>query len=113
DQLQTLAREVGVDFFPSQKGQDPVAIARAAVDHARKQFHDVLLVDTAGRLHIDQEMMDEAKAIHAAVQPAETLFVVDSMTGQDAVNTAKAFNEALALTGVILTKVDGDARGGA
>jgi len=113
DQLQTLAREVGVDFFPSEKGQDPVAIARAAVDHARKHFHDVLLVDTAGRLHIDQAMMDEAKAIHAAIQPVETLFVVDSMTGQDAVNTAKAFNEALALTGVILTKVDGDARGGA
>ena len=113
DQLQTLAREVGVDFFPSQAGQDPVAIARAAVEHARKQFHDVLLVDTAGRLHIDQEMMDEAKAIHAAIQPVETLFVVDSMTGQDAVNTAKAFNEALPLTGVILTKVDGDARGGA
>lgn len=113
DQLQTLAREVGVDFFPSQAGQDPVAIACAAVEHARKQFHDVLLVDTAGRLHIDQEMMDEAKAIHAAIQPVETLFVVDSMTGQDAVNTAKAFNEALPLTGVILTKVDGDARGGA
>ncbi|HEX5513664.1 MAG TPA: signal recognition particle protein [Gammaproteobacteria bacterium] len=113
DQLQTLAREVGVEFFPSAVGQQPVAIAQAAVEQARRQFFDVLLVDTAGRLHIDAEMMAEARAIHDAVTPTETLFVVDSMTGQDAVNTAKAFDEALPLTGVILTKVDGDARGGA
>lgn len=113
DQLRTLAQEVGVEFFPSEPGQEPVAIAKAALEHARRQFFDVLLVDTAGRLHIDAEMMDEARAIHAAIAPTETLFVVDSMTGQDAVNTAKAFNEALPLTGVILTKVDGDARGGA
>lgn len=113
DQLRTLAQEVGVEFFPSEPGQGPVAIAKAALEHARRQFFDVLLVDTAGRLHIDAEMMDEARAIHAAIAPTETLFVVDSMTGQDAVNTAKAFDEALPLTGVILTKVDGDARGGA
>jgi signal recognition particle subunit SRP54 len=113
DQLKTLAREVGVEFFPSEPGQQPVAIAKAAVEQARKQFFDVLLVDTAGRLHIDAEMMAEARVIHDAINPTETLFVVDSMTGQDAVNTAKAFDEALPLTGVILTKVDGDARGGA
>ncbi|NLO80446.1 MAG: signal recognition particle protein [Xanthomonadaceae bacterium] len=113
DQLRTLAQEVGVELFPSEPGQEPVAIAKAALEHARRQFFDVLLVDTAGRLHIDAEMMDEARAIHAAIAPTETLFVVDSMTGQDAVNTAKAFDEALPLTGVILTKVDGDARGGA
>lgn len=113
DQLQTLAADVGVQFFPSRPDQDPVAIARAAIEQARKQFVDVLLIDTAGRLHIDAGMMDEIKRLHAAVQPVETLFVVDSMTGQDAANTAKAFNEALPLTGVILTKTDGDARGGA
>lgn len=113
DQLQTLAGEVGAEFFPSETGQQPVAIAEAALDQARRQFFDVLLVDTAGRLHIDAEMMDEARAIHDAIEPTETLFVVDSMTGQDAVNTAKAFDDALPLTGVILTKVDGDARGGA
>jgi len=113
DQLRTLAGEVEVDFFPSTPEQDPVDIARAAVDHARKQFKDVLIVDTAGRLHIDDEMMGEIKRLHAAINPAETLFVVDSMTGQDAANTASAFNEALPLTGVVLTKIDGDARGGA
>ncbi|MDN3517360.1 signal recognition particle protein [Aquisalimonas lutea] len=113
DQLETLAREVEVDFFPSDTGQKPEAIARAAVDHARKQFHDVLLVDTAGRLHVDEGMMAEVGQLHQALEPAETLFVVDSMTGQDAVNTAHAFNDALPLTGVILTKTDGDARGGA
>jgi len=113
DQLQTLAAEVGVDFFPSTPEQKPVDIARAAQDHARKQFHDVLLVDTAGRLHVDKNMMAEVQQLHAAVTPVETLFVVDSMTGQDAANTAAAFNEALPLTGVILTKADGDARGGA
>lgn len=112
-QLQTLAEDVGVDFFPSSALQRPVDIALAAIDHARKQFFDVLLVDTAGRLHVDGEMMGEIKALHAAVNPIETLFVVDAMTGQDAANTAKAFNEALPLTGVILTKADGDARGGA
>jgi signal recognition particle subunit SRP54 len=113
DQLQTLAREVGAGFFPSEPGQQPAAIATAAVEQARRQFIDVLLVDTAGRLHVDAEMMAEARAIHDAVEPTETLFVVDSMTGQDAVNTAKAFDQALPLTGVVLTKVDGDARGGA
>ena len=104
---------MGVDFFPSSTDQDPVAIANAALDHARKKFIDVVIVDTAGRLHIDAEMMDEVKRLHAAINPVETLFVVDSMTGQDAANTAKAFNEALPLTGVVLTKTDGDARGGA
>jgi signal recognition particle subunit SRP54 len=113
DQLQTLANDVGVQFFPSRPDQDPVAIAQAAIDQARKLFIDVLLIDTAGRLHIDAEMMDEIKRLHAASQPIETLFVVDSMTGQDAANTAKAFNDALPLTGVVLTKTDGDARGGA
>ena len=113
DQLRTLAGEVEVDFFPSTPEQDPVSIARDALDHARKQFKDVLIVDTAGRLHIDDEMMGEIKRLHAAINPAETLFVVDSMTGQDAAKTASAFNEALPLTGVVLTKIDGDARGGA
>ena len=112
-QLETLAREVEVDFFPSSGEQDPVDIAKAAIEHARRQHKDVLLVDTAGRLHIDAEMMTEIQRIHAAINPAETLFVVDSMTGQDAANTARAFDEALPLTGVILTKADGDARGGA
>ncbi len=113
DQLETLAREVGVEFFPSQASQKPAYIADAALKHARKQMMDVLLIDTAGRLHIDDEMMQEIKQLHTTVQPTETLFVVDSMTGQDAANTAKAFNDALPLTGVILTKTDGDARGGA
>ena len=112
-QLETLATEVGAQFFPSDTSQKPVDIATAAISHARKQFADVLLVDTAGRLHIDDEMMTEIKELHAATQPTETLFVVDSMTGQDAAKTAKAFDEALPLTGVILTKTDGDARGGA
>lgn len=113
EQLKTLAAQVGAEFFPSSTDQKPTDIAKAAVDYARKHYIDVVLVDTAGRLHIDTEMMDEIKAIHAAVKPIETLFVVDSMTGQDAANTAKAFNEALPLTGVVLTKTDGDARGGA
>ena len=113
EQLKTLATQVGAEFFPSSTDQKPVDIAKAAVDYARKHFIDVVLVDTAGRLHIDAEMMDEIKSIHAAVNPVETLFVVDSMTGQDAAVTAKAFNEALPLTGVVLTKTDGDARGGA
>ena len=113
DQLKTLASEVGANFFPSDPSQDPVDIANNAIDSARKQAQDVLIVDTAGRLHIDDEMMGEIKRLHGAVDPVETLFVVDSMTGQDAANTAKAFNDALPLTGVILTKTDGDARGGA
>ena len=113
DQLQTLAGEVGASFYPSTPDQDPVTIAQGAVEAARKQFIDVVIIDTAGRLHIDAEMMDEIKRLHAALRPIETLFVVDSMTGQDAVNTAKVFNEALPLTGVVLTKADGDARGGA
>ncbi|MDF2177132.1 signal recognition particle protein [Aliiglaciecola sp. CAU 1673] len=112
-QLETLASEVGVTFHPSTIEQKPVDIVRGAIDAARKQFFDVLLVDTAGRLHVDGEMMEEIKALHQAIKPVETLFVVDAMTGQDAANTAKAFNDALPLTGVILTKADGDARGGA
>lgn len=112
-QLETLAKQVDVAFFPSDAAQDPVAIAQTALHEARIRHMDVLLVDTAGRLHIDDEMMQEVQRIHAAVQPIETLFVVDSMTGQDAANTAKAFNDALPLTGVVLTKTDGDARGGA
>lgn len=113
EQLRLLASQVGVGFFPSQVGSKPVDIARAALDQARLSAADVLIVDTAGRLHVDAELMDEIRALHAAVNPVETLFVVDSMTGQDAVNTAKAFGEALPLTGVVLTKTDGDARGGA
>jgi len=113
DQLRTLATEVGVEFHPSDPAQKPVTIARDAVAAARKAGTDVLILDTAGRLAIDEQMMDEIRAIHDAIDPAETLFVVDSMTGQDAANTARAFNDALPLTGVVLTKVDGDARGGA
>ena len=113
DQLQTLAGEVEAEFFPSRTDQDPVSIARNAVSHARKQHLDVVIIDTAGRLHIDDEMMDEIRRVHEAVNPVETLFVVDSMTGQDAANTARTFNDVLPLTGVILTKADGDARGGA
>jgi len=113
EQLQKLAQEIGVDFFPSDPSQDPVAIAQAALRQAQVQSKDVLIVDTAGRLHIDDEMMREIQRLHAALNPIETLFVVDSMTGQDAANTAKAFNDALPLTGVVLTKTDGDARGGA
>ena len=112
-QLETLAGEVGANFFPSDISQKPVDIVEAAIREAKGRFMDVLIVDTAGRLHIDADMMDEIKAVHAAAKPSETLFVVDAMTGQDAANTAQAFNEALPLTGVILTKVDGDARGGA
>jgi len=113
EQLKTLATEVQAEFFPSSPDQKPLAIAKAAVSQARKQFADVLIVDTAGRLHVDEEMMAEIKALHAELDPIETLFTVDSMTGQDAANTAKAFDEALPLTGVVLTKTDGDARGGA
>ncbi|MGQ4275533.1 signal recognition particle protein [Pseudidiomarina sp. E22-M8] len=112
-QLETLAQEVEVEFFPSSTDQKPVAIAEAAISYARKKFIDVVLVDTAGRTAIDEAMMTEIKDLHNAIKPIETLFVVDAMTGQDAANTAKAFNEALPLTGVVLTKTDGDARGGA
>ena len=112
-QLETLANTIQVEFFPSDSQQKPIDIVNHAIAHAKLQFFDVLIVDTAGRLHVDGEMMNEIKALHQAVQPIETLFVVDAMTGQDAANTAKAFNDALPLTGVILTKVDGDARGGA
>ena len=113
EQLRLLAEQVQVDFFPSDTTQQPVDIALAALDHAKRQFYDVLMVDTAGRLAIDDEMMAEIKALHQAVKPIETLFVVYAMLGQDAVNTAQAFNEALPLTGVVLTKMDGDSRGGA
>ena len=113
EQLQTLAGQVGAIFFPSDASQKPEAIVKAAIDEARKTFADVLIVDTAGRTSIDAAMMAEIKALHAAVNPVETLFVVDSMTGQDAAVTAKHFGEALPLTGVVLTKTDGDARGGA
>ena len=113
DQLQTLAADVGADFFPSRSDQDPVAIAVAALEHARNKHLDVLIVDTAGRLHIDEAMMGEIQRVHAAIDPVETLFVVDSMTGQDAANTARAFSDALPLSGIVLTKTDGDARGGA
>jgi signal recognition particle subunit SRP54 len=112
-QLKTLASQVGVDFFPSTPEEKPVDIARRAVEHARSHYNDVLLVDTAGRLSVDEAMMKEIAELHAALQPAETLFVVDAMQGQDAVNVAKAFGAALPLTGVVLTKLDGDARGGA
>ncbi len=112
-QLETVAGEVGATFFPSNEKQKPVDIAKKAIKEAAVKQIDVVIIDTAGRLHVDAEMMDEIKAIHKVANPAETLFVVDSMTGQDAANTAKAFDEALPLTGVVLTKTDGDARGGA
>ncbi len=113
EQLRTLAQQLDIDFFASDISQRPEDIALSALDYARKHHHDVLIVDTAGRLAIDEAMMDEIKRLHASLKPIETLFVVDAMTGQDAVNTAKAFGEALPLTGIILTKMDGDARGGA
>jgi signal recognition particle subunit SRP54 len=113
EQLKTVTQQAGAEWFPSTPEQKPVDIARAALDYARKQYFDVLLVDTAGRLAIDEAMMREIKELHAAIRPVETLFVVDAMQGQDAVNTAKAFKEALPLTGIILTKLDGDSRGGA
>ena len=113
DQLQTIASTLELNFYPSDQSQNPVDIASNALRHARKHGIDVVIVDTAGRLHIDEQMMAEVKALHQAVQPIETLFVVDSMTGQDAVNSAQVFAQALPLTGVILTKTDGDARGGA
>ncbi len=112
-QLETLAKEVKVDFFPSHAGEDPIEIANGALLHARRKYSEVLILDTAGRLHIDEAMMQEIKALHQSINPVETLFVVDAMTGQDAANTARAFNKVLPLTGVILTKTDGDSRGGA
>ena len=113
EQLSILAKELAIEFFPGQGDQQPVAIAKQALDIASKQNFDVLIIDTAGRLHIDKDMMSEVQQIHSAVNPVETLFIVDSMMGQDAVNAAKAFDEAIPLTGAILTKTDGDARGGA
>jgi signal recognition particle subunit SRP54 len=113
EQLKAVSGQAGIDFFPSDPTQKPVDIALSAVDHARRHYYDVVLLDTAGRLAIDEAMMAEIKALYAAVEPIETLFVVDAMLGQDAVNTARAFNEALPLTGVVLTKLDGDSRGGA
>lgn len=112
-QLETLSQSIGAEFFPSTTEQQPIAIAQAAIEAAKRAAADVLIVDTAGRLAIDEDMMAEIKQLHQAINPIETLFVVDAMTGQDAANTAKAFNDALPLTGVILTKADGDARGGA
>ena len=113
DQLETLAKNIDVAFYKSSPSDHPIDIAHQAIQAAKNKVIDVVLIDTAGRLHIDEHMMNEIKALHAAINPIETLFVVDSMTGQDAANTAKAFNDALPLTGVILTKTDGDARGGA
>ena len=112
-QLKLVAEQAGIDFFPTQASDKPAVIAASALDFARKHYYDVVLFDTAGRLAIDEAMMREIAELHAALQPVETLFVVDAMLGQDAVNTARAFNEALPLTGIILTKLDGDARGGA
>ncbi|NCX46431.1 MAG: signal recognition particle protein, partial [Burkholderiaceae bacterium] len=113
EQLKTVSAQVGADFFPSSSDQKPIDIANAALDWAKRHYHDVLIVDTAGRLGIDEQMMQEIKSLHASVKPIETLFVVDAMLGQDAINTARAFHEALPLSGVILTKLDGDSRGGA
>jgi len=113
EQLQTLAAEVGAEFFPSDPSQSPIDIAKGALEYTKKRYKDVLILDTAGRLHIDEDMMYEIKKLHTEIKPIETLFVVDAMTGQDAANTAKAFGDALPLTGVVLTKTDGDARGGA
>src|SRR5450830_1269920 len=112
-QLETVTKQAGADFFPTQTSDKPVDIALAALDYAKRHCHDVLIIDTAGRLGIDEAMMLEISAVHAAVKPIETLFVVDAMLGQDAINTAKAFSDALPLTGIVLTKLDGDARGGA
>ena len=113
EQLKTVTKQAGAEWFPSTPDQKPLDIARAALDHAKRHFFDVLLVDTAGRLAIDEVLMNEIKELHGALNPVETLFVVDAMQGQDAVNTARAFKEALPLTGIILTKTDGDSRGGA
>ena len=113
EQLKTVTRQAGAEWFPSSASESPLAIVQAALDHAKRHYFDVLLVDTAGRLAIDEKLMAEIRELHAALDPIETLFVVDAMQGQDAVNTAKAFKEALPLTGIVLTKLDGDSRGGA
>ncbi len=113
EQLKAVSAQAGIEFFPSHAGEKPAAIAAAALDYARKHYFDVLFVDTAGRLGVDAAMMAEIKELHALLNPVESLFVIDAMLGQDAVNTARAFNEALPLTGIVLTKLDGDARGGA
>ena len=113
EQLKTVTAQAGAEWFESNASQKPIDIALAALDHAKRHYFDVLLIDTAGRLGIDEALMKEIKDLHAAVHPVETLFVVDAMLGQDAANTAKAFNEALPLTGIVLTKMDGDSRGGA
>src|ERR1700712_216614 len=112
-QLKTVTKQAGAEWFPSTETDKPVDIALAALDHARRHHFDVLLVDTAGRLAIDEKLMTEIRELHAALKPVETLFVVDAMQGQDAINTARAFKEALPLTGIVLTKMDGDSRGGA
>ena len=113
DQLENLAKNIGVDFFRLPQGSSAEEITKAVLEEAKKKVIDVVILDSAGRLHVDQEMMAEIRDVHAVLNPVETLFVVDSSTGQDAVNSAKAFNEVLPLTGIVLTKVDGDARGGA
>jgi signal recognition particle subunit SRP54 len=113
EQLKTVTAQAGAEWFPSESGQKPLDIARAALDHAKRHYFDVLLVDTAGRLAIDEALMQEIRELHQALNPIETLFVVDAMQGQDAMNTARAFKEALPLTGIVLTKTDGDSRGGA
>ena len=113
EQLKTVTAQAGAEWFPSESGQKPIDIARAALDHAKRHYFDVLLVDTAGRLAIDEALMQEIRELHQALNPIETLFVVDAMQGQDAMNTARAFKEALPLTGIVLTKTDGDSRGGA
>jgi signal recognition particle subunit SRP54 len=113
EQLKTVTKAAGAEWFPSQPSDKPLDIARAALDHARRHYFDVLIVDTAGRLAIDEALMAEIRELHAALNPVETLFVVDAMQGQDAINTAKAFKDALPLTGIVLTKLDGDSRGGA
>ena len=112
EQLKTVTAQAGAEWFPSTPDQQPLDIARAALDHARRHYFDVLLVDTAGRLAIDEALMREIQGLHAALNPVETLFVVDAMQGQDAINTARAFKEALPLTGIVLTKLDGTAKGG-
>jgi signal recognition particle subunit SRP54 len=113
EQLKTVTAQAGAEWFPSEAGQPPIAIVQAALDHAKRHYFDVLLVDTAGRLAIDEALMQEIRDLHQALNPIETLFVVDAMQGQDAINTARAFKEALPLTGIVLTKTDGDSRGGA
>ena len=113
DQLKVLAEQIGTEVYTEEDSKDPVAIAKNAVAHAKSRSFDVVIVDTAGRLAVDEQMMQEIYNVKQAVNPEETLFVVDSMTGQDAVNTAKAFNEKIDFDGVVLTKLDGDTRGGA